>query len=341
MSYRSRLRHAASQHTLFRGGSEQTQRNRLQLCGPLWDFLILYGIKVAHIRDTPLWAIDLFIQTRLAEGMKPGHARNTTSAIRVLLHEAGCGTVNTACSNAALGVPRRDRGGARRAYTTGEFALTIERAHLVDEGLAHLISLMYYLGLRSIEALRCVRYLADWLALLEAGASELQFEHGAKTNRPRRIEIVDPLRAETLRAIRSALAYCNAHNGWLISGRKNKTLKSARHRLRTTLRAAGLMGRLSSHALRYAYAVNLALSLLKKNVSPEETLDRVSASLGHGPRAQMILNTYLGEIRERFASVVIPRSKPRNPARTRRERHLPGPLRATRSNRSMQFRRKH
>jgi hypothetical protein len=310
------------------------------LSDPLWDFLVLLGVTVEHIRDTPAWAIELFMQTCLAEGMKPGHARNTTSAIRVLVFEAGCGSVDTTCSNSAMGVPRRDRSGARRAYTNAELGVALERACQVEAGLAHIIALMHLLGLRSIEALRCTPYLANWLALLQAGASELPFEHGAKTNRPRKIEIIDALRADTVRAIESALEHCKTHDGRLITGRKNTGLKSARHRLRTTLRAAGLIGKLSSHALRYSYAVNLALSLLDKEVTPEETLDRVSAAIGHGQRAKMILNTYLAEIRERFASVVIPRIKPRNPARSMRERHLPGPLRTTRSNRTMQFRRK-
>jgi integrase len=298
----------------------------------------LLGVTVEHIRDTPRWAIELFMQTRLAEGMKPGHARNTVSAIRVVVFEAGGGSVDTTCSNAAIGIPQRDRSGARRAYTRAELDVALERARQVEGGLAHIIALMYLTGLRSIEALRCPPYLAQWLALLQAGASELPLAHGAKTNRPRKIEIVDALRADTMRAIESALEHCKTHDGRLITGRQNTSLKSARHRLRTTLRAAGLIGKLSSHGLRYSYAVNLAVSLLDKHVSPEAVLDRVSASLGHGQRAVMILNTYLTEIRERFALVVIPRPTPRDPARSMRERHLPAPLRSTRSNRTMQFR---
>jgi integrase-like protein len=340
MSKRSRITYAVRQYSRFRGGSERTQRNREQLCNALWDFLILLGITVNQLRDTQLWAIALFIQTRLVEGMRAAHARNTTSAIRVLLDEAGQGRVNTVCSNSALGVPRRDRTGARRAYTTDEFAQAIERARGVDEGLARLIAIMYCLGLRKIEAMRCVRYLAGWLALLNAGATELPFAHGAKTNRPRAIEVIPELRVQTVAAIEEALEYCDAHDGYLISGRRIKTLKAARHQLQAMLRSAGVIGKLSSHGLRYSYAVKLAISLLERGVKPEDTLDRVSASLGHGPRAPMILNTYLAEIRSRFALVVIPRSKARNPARAKRGRHLSGPLRTTRSNRSMKFRRK-
>ncbi|OUL80153.1 integrase domain-containing protein [Paraburkholderia hospita] len=338
MSQRSRLRHAARKLSQYRGGSAQTQLNRVQLSDPLWDFLVVLGVTVEHIRRTPEWVIELYMQTRLAEGFNPGHSRNALSAIRVLVFEAGRGSVDTTCSATVMGIPRRDRSGARRAYTKAERDVALERAREVEPGLTHIVALMYLTGLRSIEALRCTPYLAQWLALLQAGASELPLAHGAKTNRPRKIEIIDELRADTVRAIESALEYCKAHGGWLITGRKNTSLKSARHRLRTALRAAGLVGKLSSHSLRYAYAINLAASLLDKQVSPETVLDRVSAALGHGQRAAMILNTYLTEIRERFSCVVIPRPTPREPARSMRERHLPGPLRSTRSNRTLQFR---
>ncbi|OYD76148.1 UNVERIFIED_ORG: integrase-like protein [Burkholderia sp. CF145] len=327
MGQKSRLSHLSRKYSDGRGGAARTIIHRWQLISQLLVFLGVLGIRAPHIRDTPMWAIALFVQTRLCEGIKPGHLRNMMSAIRVILDEAGRGIVNTACSNDALGVPRRNRKGAHRAQTHAEFAQTIERARAIDEGLAHLLFLMFYLGLRSIEALRSARELPGWLALLRAGADRLPFQYGAKTNRYREIEIIRGLRAQTIHAIESALAYCQAHND----------LRTARSRLRDWLYAAGIRGQLSSHSLRYSHAVNLALALLDEGVSPAKTLDRVSASLGHGARAQMILNTYLQEIRHRFASVVIPRRIPRKPAKTVVGRHLPGPQRMIRSNRRMKF----
>ncbi|AUT60239.1 integrase domain-containing protein [Paraburkholderia terrae] len=337
MGQKSRLSHASRDYSHYRGGAARTIINRWQLIEPLLVFLGELGIKVPHIRNTPMWAIALFVQTQLCRGVKAGHARNMTTAIRVLLDEAGAGIVNTACSNDALGVPRRNRKGARRAQTHAEFAQTIERARAIDEGLAHLLCLMFYLGLRCVEALRSARELQGWLALVRAGADRLPFQYGAKTNRYREIEIIRGLRAQTIRALESALEYCQAHNNNLITG-ADDDLRTARSRLRDWLYAAGIRGQLSSHSLRYSHAVNLALAHLDEGVSPETTVDRVSASLGHGARAQMILNTYLQEIRHLFASVVIPRRIPRKPAKTMMGRDLPGPQRMIRSNRRMKFR---
>ncbi|CAD6542394.1 integrase domain-containing protein [Paraburkholderia sabiae] len=336
MGQKSRLSHASRNYTHFRGGAAQTMQNRLRLIEALWAFIALLGIKLNHIRDTPLWLIMLFVQTRLCEGIRPGHARNMTSAIRVILDEAGCSMVNTTCSNDALGVPRRDRKGAHRAQTRAEFEQTIIRAQAVDEGLAHHLSLMYILGLRSVEALRSAHELAGWLGLLRAGADRLPFQYGAKTNRLRQIEIIPGAGEETVRIIEAALAYCETHNGNLITG-VDADLRTSRDRLRYLLKAARICGQLSSHSLRYSYSVNLALGLLDGGVSEEETLDRVSAALGHGARAQMILNTYLQEIRDRFATVVIPRRPSRNPGGSVRGRHLPGPQRMIRSNRRLKF----
>ncbi|MEM5389111.1 integrase domain-containing protein [Paraburkholderia phymatum] len=336
MGQTSRLRHGSRQYSMFRGGSYKTRDNRRQLTHELWGFPMRLGIRVTHIRDTPLWVIKLYVQMRLCEGMKAAHGRNMTTAIRVLLDEAGRGLVNTVCSNDALGVPRRDRTGTRRALSPEEFAQMRERARCVDEGLAHHISIMYYLGPRAIEALRSADTLAGWLALLRMGANSLPFSHGAKTNRFRNIEIISSLRDQTIQTIEAALAYCEAHSGRLINGMDND-LRTSRNRMRTALQAAGFSGDTVSHCCRYSYAVNLALELLDAGVSPDAVMDRVSRALGHGDRAPMVLNTYLREIKERFASVTIPRVPSRNPNRAGRRRNLPGPQRTIRSNRVMQF----
>ncbi|MEM5440069.1 integrase domain-containing protein [Paraburkholderia diazotrophica] len=336
MGQTSRLRHGSREYSRYRGGSFKTQDNRRQLTHELWTFPTRLGIRVAHIRDIPLWMIALYFQMRLCEGIAAPHARNTTTAVRVLLDEAGRGRVNTECSNDALGVPRRDRTGTRRALTPEEFAQMRERARCVDEGLAHHISIMYYLGPRAIEALRSADTLAGWLALLRMDANSLPFSHGAKTNRFRNIEIISSLRDQTIQTIEEALAYCETHNGRLLNGIGND-LKTGRNRMRTALQAAGFSGDTVSHCCRYSYAVNLALELLDAGVSPDDVLDRVSQSLGHGDRAPMVLNTYLREIKERFASATIPRVTSRNPKRAGRRRHLPGPQRTIRSNRVMQF----
>jgi hypothetical protein len=337
MGQKSRLLHALRIYTRVRGGADRTIANRVQLFEQLLRFLFEMGIRIHHIRETPLWAVALFVQMRLCEGLKPGHAQNTLAAIHVILDEAGAGMVNTTCSNRALGVPRRDRRGAHRAQTREEYEQTLERARAVDQGLAHLLELMFFLGLRCTEALRAARELAGWLALLKAGADRLPFQYGAKTNRYRVIEIISGLREQTIGTIESALAYCQSNNGNLITGAE-EDLRTARGRMRDWFYAAGIRGVLSSHSLRYTYAVNLALALLHEGVSPAEVLDRVSNAIGHGARAQLMLGTYMQEIQDRFTSVVIPRRKPRNPFKTVLGRHLPGPQRTIRSNRQMKFR---
>ncbi|MEM5389114.1 integrase domain-containing protein [Paraburkholderia phymatum] len=210
--------------------------------------------------------------------------------------EARCGIVDTACTNDAPRAPCRGRTGARRAQTQSEFAETLRRARAVDPGLAHLLCLMRLLGLRPIEALRCVRELADWLVLLRIGVQYLRLPRGAGASRARRIEIIGPLREDTIRAIEAALEHCEAHDGKLIPGADQKT---QRNRLRAMLQSARISGELSTLSLRHAYAVSLANALMEAGASPEQARERVFASVGQGPRAHMFLDTYLREIGER------------------------------------------
>ncbi|MEM5440066.1 integrase domain-containing protein [Paraburkholderia diazotrophica] len=214
--------------------------------------------------------------------------------------EAGCGNVDTACTNDAPGAPCRRRTGVRRAQTQSEFAETLRRARAVDPGLAHLLCLIRLLGLRPVEALRCVRELADWLVLLRIGVQYLRLPRGVGTSRPRRIEIIDPLREDTIRAIEAALEHCETHDGKLIAGADHKT---QRNRLRALLQSARISGELSSQSLRHAYAVSLSNALMDAGASPEQARERVFASVGQGLRAHMFLDTYLREIGERSHEV--------------------------------------
>lgn len=163
-----------------------------------------------------------------------------------------------------------------------------------------MILLAELFGLRRNEALMSGRDLAMWRAALVDGKTELCLMRGAKNGRPRSVEVRESRRAEAIRVIDAALAYCELRNFRFIVGR-GKNLKSTIHRFTALARRIGMVGELSFHSLRYNYALALAEQLHKDGVPPYETLVRLSASLGRGlGRAVMIYNVYCKPISDRF-----------------------------------------
>ncbi|NDY74899.1 integrase, partial [Desulfobacter hydrogenophilus] len=129
-----------------------------------------------------------------------------------------------------LRLARRIRKGTKRALNPAEIDQLMARAKGIDQGLAHMISLAVHLGLRRKEALMCGPDLEMWLDALVRGESALPLMRGSKNARPRQVRIIQSARAQTLEAVRSALAYAREHNLELITG-NGKTLKSAKNRL--------------------------------------------------------------------------------------------------------------
>jgi integrase len=281
------------------GGSLKHQEHRRLLVTPFLRFARSMGALSPLIAEIGEWAVHGYAAHCMSQGMSAGNLANIFSAIRVVFGAHGK-DIRKTCSNQQLGLPRRVRKGSRRAQTPAEIEALIERAGKIDRGLALMISLARYLGLRRNEALMAGRDLQMWRDAVAAGAKTIELMRGAKNARPREVELLPGKREETLQAIDAALEYCSERDFELISGRE-KTLKSAVNRLKGILRRAGMTGALSFHSLRYTFALDSAVGMLDSGIDPYTTLVRLSASLGHGPsRTGMILNYYCQPIRHRF-----------------------------------------
>ncbi|MEM5364825.1 integrase domain-containing protein [Paraburkholderia azotifigens] len=339
MGKKSRLCHAAANYSKFRGGAYDTISNRSQLTRDLlFTFLARVNVMESMLRDIPLWAVAYYINVLLVEGMKPGHLHNTLSAIRVIFDEAGCGAVNTACSNAAMGVPRRNRAGKRQAVTDEQYHGMRERACAADVGLGHIVQLQRLLGLRSIEAFGCGPELPRWRDRLRSGAGKLHLSRVGKNGRPRDIEVLPAYREETIRVVEAAHAYCKERNFEFVTGRSGGR-ESSETRLRNLYRKAGIEGDECSHGLRYRYALDLALLLHHMGKDAYEVVLRTSNSLGHGGGARLVYirTTYLSAIRDVLGPVRIPKEQSARAPRGVHSASGDTRRRMIRSNRSLQF----
>jgi hypothetical protein len=338
MGKKSRLCHAAANYSKFRGGAYDTIANRRQLTGDLFEFLARINVLEPLLRDIPLWAVEYYINILLVEGTKPGHLHNTLSAIRVIFDEAGCGAVNTVCSNAAMAVPRRNREGKRQAVTDQQYHDMCKRAYAADEGLGLIVQLQRFLGLRSIEAFACGRELPGWRDRLRAGADRLHLARVGKNGRPRDIEVLPVYREETIRVVEAALAYCEVRDFEFVTGRGGGR-HSSETKLRTLYRKAEIEKEDCSHRLRYRYALDLALVLHGMGKEAFEVVLRTSNSLGHGGGARLVYirTTYLSAIRDLLGPVHIPKGQSDRAPRGVHSASGDTRRRMIRSNRSMQF----
>jgi integrase len=290
--------HQIAEANALLGGSLKHQENRRHLVTPFLRYAREYKGLVRTLADIEPSLVHGYAAHCIVAGMTPGNLANIFSAIRVVLRVMG-NDIGRSCSNQRLGLPRHIPKGARRAQSDEEIEALLARAARIDQGLALLIRLARYLGLRRLEALMCARDLRMWRDALASGKTTLHVMRGAKNLRPREVEVLESRRTETLAAVDAALAYASAHNHELITGR-GRTLESALNRLKALLRQAGMTGELSFHSLRYTFALELAHQLLD-GVPPYETLVRLSASLGHGSsRTRMILAYYCQPIANRF-----------------------------------------
>jgi hypothetical protein len=326
MGMKADLIHDIAMKSASAGGSKRTQQARRELLTLYVAFLVSIGALCRYVREVAVWTIPLFASFCLVEGMKPGHLQNVFAALRVVFAEAGV-DLSVTCSNHALGLPRRDRSGKRRAQTQEEYSTYVERARREHEGLMHIIILMHYFGLRMKEAMLSAQDLPIWRDALAQGLTTILIQRGVKNNRPRAVAVLHNRLKETLDAVDAALAYCRENNFRLVNG-KNSDLKSSKEKLAYLFRKIGMTGQLSAHSARYTYAVNKANELLDSGVPPYETLVAISTYLGHGPsRWAMILNVYCHEIRHRFDGQIrlphdqLDRRQPAQPLGRPRARH--------------------
>jgi hypothetical protein len=335
MGKRSRGVHNAVELSCKAGGSMDTQKHRRQHWAEFSRFAKRLGHILGAVGEAEDWMIEYFIWFMVAGATKAGTLANYRASLSTI-HAAAGQDMTASTRSQPLQLEKRDRRGKHRAQTQEEFVKLVAEAQKIDEGVALIIQLMRFLGLRMQEALRCGESLQGWRDLILQGNRRLPVQSGAKNNRPRRTEVLEDHVDETLAVIQAALEFCRNRNFELITGCR-VDLESAKSRLRTLFTRLSMRAELASHSLRYMFAVEYANKELDKGTPPLNVLVALSDRLGHGPsRAKMILDVYCWQIRHRFPEKIklpsdfVPRERTKAEERAASPMHRPsGPFKSS------------
>jgi hypothetical protein len=301
MSRKGKLTHQACEARRGPQGAFESWKNTKDIWVEFIEFLKERGPLPRHIRDIPLAFVMLYLQHCVGRGLELSTVRNRATEIRVVMKRVGRNIDHA--NGKFLGLAPRNRDGKKRPPTDEEMGNAFARAHAAHVGHYLMLRLQATLGLRRVECLRCVRDLDRWVRLLAGGAEALPVRAGAKGGRPRRVRVIERMRDETFELVKEAANYCRAHGGRLFEGRR-KNLEGSLNALKARNRAVGLKGEISGHSLRYFYACCKAIEELDRGVPAHEVLIGISSDLGHGPRCQFTLRTYLLSIISRFENIL-------------------------------------
>lgn len=281
-------------------GSKQGIQNTYDIWRPAIRFFKRVILLPRKIRDIPPAAYMLYLQVELARGIKVTTIKNRSTDFRVISNR--CGKNIDHLSNALLGIPNRSLHGKKRRVTDEEYLGFLAYAARTHRGFELLIQLQRLLGLRSREAFQSSNSLAAWLAALLRGDSTVFVDTGTKGKRPRHVHVLISRRSETIEVIRAALEYSQQFDP------PRLIMADGLHKVKNSVKGrytrAGMIGLISSHALRYAYAWDRAIEEFASGSSPEATLAAVTSDLGHGAqRLHFTKRTYLNEMAHRFVNI--------------------------------------
>lgn len=275
--------HAAS-------GAFETKKARKQILGNLLvGHLRDHNIQIRHVGQLKPEHVADWIESGQKKGLSKRTLQNRASAVRKALQRAGLTRKAAAMPDTRqLGIADASRKGTRRAITREEFAERIARVD--DVGVRHALVVQIEFGLRQKEVVMGGRLdvLERWERELREG-NMVRILEGTKTGKPRETKIVD--RDAALAAVVAAKHVAESQQHGRLIGKPN--LKEAMNRYNNQARAAGFVGELSSHSLRYAFAQASINRYQFEGFSYREALARTSLDLGHGEgRGRWIKHVY-------------------------------------------------
>lgn len=281
-------------------GAKESAQNSFDIWRAYVRFLQGVIALPRHVKEIPPAIFILYVHYELSRGIAVSTMKNRSTDIRVV--SGRCGKNLDHFHNEFIGIPQRSLKGKKRKITDDEYNRALEQAARTDRGFELILRLQRLLGLRRREAAQCSESLSDWLAGLESGKRTVYVSRGAKNGRHRVVPVLAARREETIKVIRAALEYSRQLQPPRLL--PNHGMKRLLNALAARYRRAGLTGAIASHALRYAYAMELAAERLFAGDSPEATLVVVSAALGHGPtRIHFTKNTYLNPVANLFVKI--------------------------------------
>lgn len=204
---------------------------------------------------------------------------NRLSHIRAVMDSAGKDKMleQDRLSNAALGAAGGSRIGTKEAMTDAAYAEFHAAVSAKSPAAGQVMELQRALGLRINEAVRGANKdtLQQWHKQLQQGYAEIT--QGTKGGRERETLVQGYQRA--LNAVNNALATATANGGYVITAKDGKQAYS---RMSNIYRSVGMVGKESSHSLRYAWAQEQRAAYLAQGMSEHHARKELSQDLGHG-----------------------------------------------------------
>jgi hypothetical protein len=271
-------------------GSRASHQARLSTARDFFQTLEEVGQKIDNFHKVKPDHMLKYFQLKKAEGRYSDRTlANKASYLRTVFGAiAQSNTLKkaTALSNADLGLEKSSRAGTHEVMPRELF----DAAHAaLPIGPREAMSLQRALGLRAMEAVRCVHSLPQWERQLERGLP-VSVRFGTKGGRPRETHPIDPITA--LAAVRAARAVVKQQEGHLVTG--GNELRSAVRAYQRALFNAGFKGSQSSHSARYEYARARYVALRAEGLDSYAALALVSMDLGHGDgRTDYVRQVYL------------------------------------------------
>lgn len=274
-SLRRELVHAAR----AAGGGHETVGERTRMAHAFCTWLRANNIqvrtidaaaKVRYVRD---WIVSGQVTKRSAQ--------NRAAALRCIFRAAGREkfAAHRDLTNKALGIGGASREGTHRAITDAELDVAKQRAEEAYPREAAVIEIARAFGLRSEEALQSGKSLPAWRRELARG-DVVQVIYGTKGGRPRDVhvppELLDRARAAVMRGLEITGGKVDVH---LVD---KPDLEKAKKRLGYVASRIGLVGQISPHSVRYAWAQERLQAHQEAGHSRADSLALTSMSLGHG-----------------------------------------------------------
>lgn len=263
-------------------GSFKTVSDRSKIVERLSHRLLSLNIQIRSAQQLKVRHIELYIESRKAEGISYRTLQNEMAGIRTILYLAGKTKMadpnHERLSNKALGISGASRMGTKLAISDERYREALAMIKAKDEGVAATMQLSRYLGLRNEEAIQAVKSIKTWKQAILRGDDRVRIIFGTKGGRARDTRVID--KEKVLSAINDAILCAEKNNGKLID---KPSLQQALDRyINVMRRVGGLKYENSNHALRYAYAQDAEKYYLSKGFTQKEASALTSIDLGHG-----------------------------------------------------------
>lgn len=269
------------------GGSFKTRDGRQIMVARFHDFLKSHNIQIRLIEQIKGKYIQAYVDARISEGIGKRTLQNEVTALRCTLRTAGRDKLAEQIDNTALGISGASRDGTKSAISDARLFSLRSAALELDTGVCACIDLQRALGLRAEEAVKSCKSLDSWAKQLAMG-KPIHVIFGTKGGRPRLVHPANRQRA--IDAVHAAQELASHQIGVLIN---KPDEKSAMHRYKNVMSAAGFTSKESGHALRYAFAQDQISAYLLLGYSRQEALALTSTDLGHGDgRGRYIAQVY-------------------------------------------------